>query len=313
MPIQQLTATERATLMPTLFVPAETLKKRLDLASPRPYHSPISPRLVAPARQLQSNLLRVRVSKLFGERPAPKITALSPCLARVSKKLDMQRKKDAVSRTLSKREQQEPPKLAFGLASLARKLANRMLRDKLSQQLSPSLIKRSAALRSETSLDCINQAFQSDRTMSPKALSFAQLDNVPALEPSPILSADAEAGWQVVTRKPRKKKQAKPQHKPHKVGKKVRKKKNPRHRKLERQLQTPKQHEERKRSGVYPPTSKGDNPKLFPQPLFSSFSPEQREEHNRACALRRIRRKEEKTRQEILMRLASRAKQEQLA
>lgn len=314
MPFRSLDESERTLLMPTLFLPAEILKKRLDPARSGP-PSPISPRLQAPARQLQNSLLRVKVSKLFKERPPPKHTLLSPCLARVSRELAMQRKKDTVSRTLSKREPQEPPKLAFSLQGVARQLASRMVRDKVSQQLSPTLRKRTFEFRSDTSLASLNDSFgEESYSQSPKTIDFTSLVKLtPILEPTsvPIMASPTpseeqvvdEAGWQVVTSKRRKQQQAKKTHK----SKKERKNRKP-------YKAAHPQPEERKRSGVYPTTANSGNANVHIQPWFMTLTYAEKETHNRSCALRRIMRKEEKTRMEILRKMRSKtAAQEESA
>lgn len=329
MPFQtvNLNAIERATLNPVLIAPAETLKKRLDLASPRTLrrNNPLSPRLEAPLRQLQSNLLRVRVSKLLTERPAPKHTIVSPRLARVSKVLEMQRKKDVVSRTLTHREPQEPPKLAFSLQSLARQLSNKMLRDKVSHQLSPALLRKRSVVE-DTSLDSINETLTDDLaipevfSLSPKLVDFTTTTpkkNTPAstvhVEAVPCLEQVVdEAGWEVVSRKPRKKKQAalaaapKQQKSRGKKGSnKKRGQKKQRNGVQAKRQPRRQQVVEQKRSGVYPSTDTA-NKELEIRPWFPSLSLAEREAHNRSCALRRIVKKEQQTRMMLLRKMRER-------
>jgi len=327
MPFQtvNLNAAERATLKPALIVPAEILKKRLDLASPRtPRRNLLSPRLEAPARQLQSNFLRVRVAKLINERPEPKRTVVSPRLARVSKMLEMQRKKDVVSRNLAHREPQEPPKLAFSLQSLARQLASKMLRDKVSQQLSPALLrKRSELAHEDTSLDRLNETLTQAEdyavpelfTLSPKMVDFTSpkkdtliVEAVPALE-----QVVDESGWEVVSRKKGSKKKKAPKQQ-NARGKKGSKKNRDNKRRNQRADFKPKRQPrqqqkavEQKRSGVYPPTATANNADRDTLvPWFHTLSKEEKEAQNRRCALRRIMKKEEKTRLMLLNKIRER-------
>lgn len=326
MPFQtvNLNATERATLKPNLIVPAEILKKRLDLTSPRtPPRNLLSPRLEAPARQLQSNFLRVRVAKLINERPEPKRTVVSPRLARVSKMLEMQRKKDVVSRNLAHREPQEPPKLAFSLQSLARQLTSKMLRDKVSQQLSPALLrKRSELAYEDTSLDRLNETLTQAEdyavpelfTLSPKMFDFASpkkdtliLEAVPALQ-----QVVDESGWEVVSRKKgsKKKKAPKEQNVRGKKGSNKNRNKKRNQRADFKPRRQPRQQQkavEQKRSGVYPPTATANNANRDALvPWFHTLSKEEKEAQNRRCALRRIMKKEEKTRLMLLNKIRER-------